>query len=396
MVLAKEGNCMTDQQDQNSDTNHSQSAGTGSCTHSDGGEGNGRGSSFDDFDNPFTAENGADDWRADLPTEAEVMSKPTSVYRPQKLRALVRLRDTDLEEYFDLTNRLISAAADPSVTRTKLDRHVQTESYKMQREAREAGADIAEKASQADQLIALAEHSTFGHTTEGSAYARCPVGDHLETFAVDSVPFKQWLRAGFYRKNRRSPKDDALREAVDTLAARALFDGPEIKVFVRIGEHEDRRYLDVGSADWSAIEIVPGVGWHAVATSPVWFIRSKGAQALPVPAPGGSIDELRPFLNTSDNDGFILTVGHLVGAFCPEGPFANLVFVGAQGAAKTTAQRVHRRLVDPHKAESRVLQTRKQTSCSLPNGAGSRASTMCPPSAKRSVTPCAGYVQKAQ
>jgi hypothetical protein len=70
-------------------------------------------------------------------------------------------------------------------------------------------------------------------------------------------------------------------------------------------------------------------------------------EELPVPERGGSIEELRPFLNV-DDDGFTLIVGWLVGALHPRGPYPPLILQGEAGSAKSTTSRVLRSLIDPN------------------------------------------------
>jgi hypothetical protein len=74
---------------------------------------------------------------------------------------------------------------------------------------------------------------------------------------------------------------------------------------------------------------------------------------LPTPEWGGDIDDLRPFLNVSGNDGFVLTLAWLIGALHPFGPYPLLVLHGEQGSAKTTTARLLRALVDPNFAPVR-------------------------------------------
>jgi hypothetical protein len=299
-------------------------------------------------------------WHAELPTVEEAQSKATSIYAPAKLRALARLRETNLEEFTDLVGRLVAAASNVGVTRGKLTEAVQEFARHEKRKDRDnreqgGGDEAANEKSQAKHLLGLATDVVHGHTSEGNEYARCPVSAHFETYAIDGSGFRKWLRSRYYRETKRAPREEALKEACSTIAARALFDAPEVQICVRVGEHAGAAwYLDLGTPDWSAVEITP-TGWKVVQNSPVWFVRSKGSQSLPIPEPGGSIDELRPFLNTRDEDAFRLSVGHAVVSLRPRGPFSNLAFTGPPGAGKTTGQRVHRRLVDPNIAESRAL-----------------------------------------
>ena len=87
-----------------------------------------------------------------------------------------------------------------------------------------------------------------------------------------------------------------------------------------------------------------------VARAPVRFRRPRGLLALPEPAPGGSVDELRPFVNARDDDRWRLLLAWLVAALRPRGPYPALALYGEQGAAKSTAARLLRALVDPNAA----------------------------------------------
>ena len=69
--------------------------------------------------------------------------------------------------------------------------------------------------------------------------------------------------------------------------------------------------------------------------------------ALPVPVVGGSIGSLRSFLNVKDEDHWKLIIGCLLMTFRPTGPYPVLGLHGEQGAAKSTAMRVLRKLIDP-------------------------------------------------
>lgn len=76
--------------------------------------------------------------------------------------------------------------------------------------------------------------------------------------------------------------------------------------------------------------------------------------ALPVPKRGGTVDELKQFVNVSDDDSWRLLVAWLVQALRPRGPYPVLLLQGEQGSAKSTAERLLRALVDPSVAPLRT------------------------------------------
>ena len=96
------------------------------------------------------------------------------------------------------------------------------------------------------------------------------------------------------------------------------------------------------------------MGWKVVANPPVHFRRAPGMLPLPIPERGGSIDELRSFLNVKTDGDFRLTVGFMVGLLS-KGPYPLLVLQGVQGSAKSTFAELVRNMVDPNKVPSRSI-----------------------------------------
>ena len=76
--------------------------------------------------------------------------------------------------------------------------------------------------------------------------------------------------------------------------------------------------------------------------------------ALPMPATGGTSNELRSFLNVRGDNEWVLIVAWLFGAYSPSGPYPILAVHGEQGSAKSTACRVLRKLIDPNKGDVRT------------------------------------------
>jgi putative DNA primase/helicase len=83
-------------------------------------------------------------------------------------------------------------------------------------------------------------------------------------------------------------------------------------------------------------------------------VRAAAMKPLPVPIVGGSIDELRPFLNYGSADQFILMVSWLIGSFRVAPPFIGLSINGPQNAGKCTATGVLCDLIDPSTTQRSV------------------------------------------
>jgi hypothetical protein len=202
--------------------------------------------------------------------------------------------------------------------------------------------------------LALAEGIDLWHTPEKEQFATVWRDGHAEHWALRSSAFHAWLAGLYYARTRHVAKDSAVKDA--RLALMAMADeGQQVRAYTRVAEHEGAIYLDLADEEWRAVRI-DAKGWEVVPTPPVRFRRSHGQDALPVPEPGGTLDELRTFINVTDEE-WPLIAAWLLFAFRPDddafGDFPVLILGGQQGSAKSTISSVLKRLIDPHDAELR-------------------------------------------
>lgn len=211
-----------------------------------------------------------------------------------------------------------------------------------------------EKASSvAKILVGLMADAELFHNKDNNAYARIPVNDHYEVYAVRSSGFSQILKLRYYRSTGKTTNAQSLQDALGTLEAKAVHDGAEIEVHVRLASMEGKVYLDLCNKDWEVVE-VSSTGWKIINDPPVMFVRSKGMAPLLTPVKGGSINQLRPFINVATGDGFVLFVGCLMSWLSPTGPYPILALLGGHGTAKSTATRICKRLIDPSTSDLRA------------------------------------------
>jgi hypothetical protein len=222
---------------------------------------------------------------------------------------------------------------------------------------------MSSRPSQAEDLVRAAmEAGSFFHDGE-TAYADVeaphPV-PHQEILQVRSKAFRTWLGGRYWHANGRPAGGQALNDAVDVLGALARFDGPDRRVSIRIAEQQGAIYLDLADDRWRVVE-VDSAGWRIRDRSPIPFRRPRGLAPLPVPMPGGSLDELRSFVNVRDDDQFRLLAGWLLAAFRTSGPYIVLLLAGEQDSAKSTTARLLRLLVDPNEVGDRSLPRDEQS-----------------------------------
>jgi hypothetical protein len=222
--------------------------------------------------------------------------------------------------------------------------HMLSEPERIEDQGRSADSEWQSKA---DKVVSLAVNAGLEpfHDPEQQAWAAVRVAGHWENHPIRSREFQLFLLRTYYNDTGNNPGTQAIRAAMELFEARALFDGKEWAVHLRVAEYRGRLYLDLCDRSWRAVEIDAG-GWRVVDRPNVKFRRTRGSQPLPEPERGGKLEELRPFFNV-DHHGWILIRAFLVAALCPGLPCPILVVNGEQGAGKSTACRIISSLIDP-------------------------------------------------
>ena len=207
---------------------------------------------------------------------------------------------------------------------------------------------------QADILIGLVADAELFHASDGTGYADLEINGHRETWPIRNKGFRRWLARRFFEATGKAPNSEALHSAINVIEAKAHFDGPERTVFIRVGGHDGKLYLDLCDETWRAVEIDDN-GWRVIDNPPVRFRRAAGMKPLPIPVSGGSIETLRSFLNVQSDAHFVLAVSWMLAVLRHRGPYPVLVLSGEQGSAKSTLSAILRALLDPNTAPLRAL-----------------------------------------
>ena len=217
----------------------------------------------------------------------------------------------------------------------------------------------AEHDSVGTALVKLALDSgvELWHDPERNPWATLRVNGHAEHHPLKTKTVKRYLAHLYYSENESAPHAQGVQDALNTLEAKAVFEGPEHPVFVRLAELNGAVYLDLANEGWQVVKVTPQ-GWglaEADAVS-VRFRRPRGMSPLPTPERGGALTELAKLLNVSpDSRDWKLIVAWLLQALRGTGPYPVLVLNGGQGSGKSTAAKMLRALLDPNVSLLRSL-----------------------------------------
>ena len=179
------------------------------------------------------------------------------------------------------------------------------------------GSQEQKKPSLADRIVVLTTDVEFFHTPDKEPFARFEVNGHRETWSVKSKTFERWLARRTYEHLGRAPGKQAMADALTVIGGRALYEGATCPVHIRVGGHQVAIYLDLGNEKWQAVKIT-AAGWEVVDDPPIRFRRTNAMMPLPLPERNGAFDELRRFVNVTD-DGWILLGSFLLTALRPTG-----------------------------------------------------------------------------
>lgn len=266
---------------------------------------------------------------------------PGAAFRPDVLKDLAALKKDAPAAFEELRAKLKETKCRVSALDEAIAEH--------------GSGDVSgRRPKQADILIRLSESTRLFHTPDRTGFADLDINGHCETWCIRSKGFRRWLVHRFFEETGGTPNSEALESALNVIEAKADFDAPERTVHVRVGGHDGRLYLDLCNEAWQAVEINPQ-GWEIIDKPNVRFRRSAGMKPLPIPVRGGSIEELRSFLNVKSDQDFVLVVAFLLAALRPRGPYPVIALSGEQGSAKSTFCAILKALLDPNTAPLRTL-----------------------------------------
>ncbi len=127
------------------------------------------------------------------------------------------------------------------------------------------------------------------HDDEQRSYATIPIDSHRETWSIRRKSFKHWLIHQFYLREKKVPGSQAVQDALNLLEGKALFEGKQEEVFVRLGGTEQDVFIDLGDDEWKMIHLT-AAGWSVVPHGNVRFKRGAGMNPLPNPIAGGRLE----------------------------------------------------------------------------------------------------------
>lgn len=204
-------------------------------------------------------------------------------------------------------------------------------------------------ASKADLLIEIALSNTLFRDDLREPYALIEFEDYTRIMKIGQCKdFYRYVAGEYYKQTSTAPCNEAIRQAINVAESKALFEGKEYKLELRIAKHNETFWYDLSDEKNRAVNIAPS-GWQVVDKPPILFRRRNSQDKQFEPFKGiGDVWRLSKFINLED-DSFKLLIVYLVTCLIPEIPHPIPIFHGEKGAAKSTSMQFIRMLIDPAK-----------------------------------------------
>lgn len=200
-------------------------------------------------------------------------------------------------------------------------------------------------------MVKTAGVKPFLDVSTGQYSAVVPGRKGPEVHTLGSGMFKSILTRMFFSETGDCPSSTTVDECVRLLEASAM-DAPPQESFVRIGGKAGKIFLDLNDSEGTVVEI-SAEGWRK-AENPPLFRRPSSMKALPFPVEGGTLEQLRPFLNLAGESDFIMACGWLFSCLRPRGPYGLLLVHGEHGSGKSQMAEFLKTVLDPEISMKRI------------------------------------------
>jgi len=195
-----------------------------------------------------------------------------------------------------------------------------------------------------DLLVSMGLELKLMRTEHDEYFAAIPLSGQVEAVELSDRRFANHLLRQYRNRYQTVAPPHALSNSVRMLEALCEAE-PITNLHSRVLRVDKTIHVNLGEGKQA---ILTPQGWRVVndGDTDVLFRKPAGQGPLPVPVTGGSLNDLRPFINHAGDEQFVLIAGFIVATF-GGGPYLFLVLNGEQGSAKSTATRLVVALTDP-------------------------------------------------
>jgi hypothetical protein len=205
-----------------------------------------------------------------------------------------------------------------------------------------------QKKSQADTLLEILEE--LGHeyfrNEKGDTFVHIQNGENSVNYSLDSELYHLLITKTYYEKTKKSIKKETVKQVVDTLSAKALFEGTVYETYKRYGVHKGKLYYFLAD-EKNSVLCISEAGIEECKVSPIRLIKRKTMLAQPMPLEGKDLADMmkKYYCFASEEDEMlhaVILVARLITSI--EQPI--VIYSGPKGSYKTTSMDMDKRILD--------------------------------------------------
>lgn len=205
---------------------------------------------------------------------------------------------------------------------------------------------VQKRTADQKRLDLVMENCELFNDMVGKTFARVKVDTHYETHDVGSHGFKSYLAGLFFNNEGKTVSREKLRSITMLLSHQASLLAPQ-RIEYRVNSSSTGYYYDLCTANWTCIK----VSNNTIETIPhPAYVFKRTRHQLPQVTPDldkPDITKVLDFINLVDEDTRDLFLIALIVGFIPNIPRPMFFFYGEQGAAKSTASKICKAILDP-------------------------------------------------
>ena len=199
--------------------------------------------------------------------------------------------------------------------------------------------------NQCQKMLNLLKDLNLFHSEDGTCFVEIKVQGAFQNWPIKNEKVFGVIQELYYDKFKTLPDEKNIKKVQQNLAFRSQ-KNPKEKVYYRVAAFENKIYIDLANSRNTFIQIDKN-GWSEVYTVPIKFYKSNSMKPMCIPKQGGSILNLKKFININSEQDFILFLSYIVGSLFPSKQYPLLILQGPQGSGKSTASDILKEIIDP-------------------------------------------------
>jgi hypothetical protein len=167
-----------------------------------------------------------------------------------------------------------------------------------------------------------------------------------KTFKINGRHFKCMLIMEFEKETGTAPSTESLSQVINMLDAKCRCYGEVKKGYVRVGQKGESIYYDLADEEGHIVQVTKQ-GCRLTEAFNVFFKKGKNLKEQAMPNFNGNISTIGKYIRMKSKQDLLLYIVYLVTCLIPFIPHPILVFHGQKGAAKSTALKLTKSIIDP-------------------------------------------------